>query len=89
MNLHFKSRRPQGPTDLDLANFGEFPLIPLSDLLIYVLHFALVTRGLHIIGGQNGHSPMSEPPRPLKNQNHLFKPISEYYHIICYQSAQK
>ena len=84
-----KSRRSQDPTDLDFANFEEFPLIPLSDLLIYVLHFALVTRGLHIIGGRNGCSPISEPPRPLKNQNQLFEPMSEYYHIICYQSAQK
>ena len=87
--FYIKSRRSQDPTDLDFANFEEFPLIPLSDLLIYVLHFALVTRGLHIIGGRFGHSPISEPPRTLKNRNRLFKPTSEYYHMICYQCAQK
>ena len=62
----FKSWRRQLATDLESAIFTEFFLIPLSDLLMEVLHFAIETRGLNIIGVRNGHNPLSETPRPLK-----------------------
>ena len=65
-NRLVKSRRRQLATDLESAIFTEFFHIPLSDLLMEVLHFAIGTRGLNIIGVQNGHNPLSEPPRPLK-----------------------
>ena len=65
-SILFKSRRQQLATDLESAIFTEFFLIPLSDLLMEVLQFAIGTRGLNIIGVRNGHNPLSEPPRPLK-----------------------
>ena len=53
-------------TDLDLAIFTDFLLIPLSDYLMVVVHFAIETRCLNIIGGRNGHNPILEHPDPLK-----------------------
>ena len=41
-------------TTLELAIFTEFFLIPPSDYLMVVVHFAIETRGLNITGGQNG-----------------------------------
>ena len=61
-----KSRRWQGPTDLESGIFTEFFLIPLSDYLMVVVHFAIETRCLNIIGGRNGHNPILEHPDPLK-----------------------
>ena len=71
----FKRRRRQGPTTLESAIFTEFFLIPPSDLPIWVVHFALVTRGLNITGGRNGHNPISEPPQtPEMTQYDYFSP---------------
>ena len=56
--MRLKSRRCQLPTDLELGIFTEFYLIPLSDYLMVVVHFAIETQYLNIIGGQNGHNPI-------------------------------
>ena len=61
------------PTTLELAIFTEFYLIPPSDLPIWVVHFALVTRGLNITGGGNGHNPILEALQtPEMTQNRYF-----------------
>ena len=63
------------PTTLELAIFTEFFLIPPSDLPIWVVHFALVTRGLNITGGQNGHNPILGPSQsPEIAQNRYLAP---------------
>ena len=70
-----KSQRWQVPTTLELAIFTEFFLIPPSDLPIWVVHFALVTRGLNITGGQNSHTPILEPLQTAEiTQNHYLAP---------------
>ena len=72
--IYLKSQRRQVPTDLESDIFTEFFLIPLSDLLIYVLQFAIETRGLNIIGGRNGYNPISEALRdPSNARNCHFK----------------
>ena len=63
------------PTDLELAIFTEFFLIPFSDYLMVVVHFAIETRCLNIIGRRNGHNPILEHPDPLKmTQNYYLAP---------------
>ena len=80
----FKSRRSQLPTTLDLVIFTEFFLIPPSDLPIWVVHFALVTRGLNITGGQNGHNHISEPQNHPNCPKSLFSPMKMFGPVLCY-----
>ena len=81
----FKSRRSQGPSNMESVIFMEFFLIPPSDYLMVVVHFAIGTRGLNIRGGRNWYNPVSEPwnyPKSLFSQLKMFEPK------ICYQCVQ-
>ena len=60
-NKTLKSRRCQLPTDLELGIFTEFYLIPLSDYLMVVVHFAIETQCLNIIGGRDGVTAIPAP----------------------------
>ena len=77
------------PTDLESDIFTEFFLTPLSDLLIYVLQFAIETRGLNIIGGRNGYNPISEALQtPQMPEIAILKLMKAFKNVFCHKCMQ-